>query len=68
MGRQGLRNYCIEPTQDTCICHLDVRCGGIIAAEDNCPEHGDGAAVPIILKTHFHPVRGLLLPVGTMIA
>lgn len=68
MGRLGLRNYCIEPTRDDCICETDPRCGGIVTTRDDCPEHGEGVAVPVIIKTHFHPVKGFLLPVGTLIA
>lgn len=58
MSRQLLKNFCVEPTRNDCTCTRDIRCGGIILASLDCPEHGMPGPVSDVMKTHFHPIQG----------
>lgn len=64
MGRVGLKNYCIEPTRRDCVCIKRLGCGGIAEPLGECPEHGIDAALPVLMKTHPHPVQGQAVGTG----
>lgn len=56
MSRYMLKNFCIEPRTRECTCTRDIRCGGIMVAAEDCPEHS--RAISDLMRTHFHPIQG----------
>ena len=58
MSRMMLKNFCVEAVTRACTCTRDIRCGGIMMASLDCPEHGSPGPVSDVMKTHFHPIQG----------
>jgi hypothetical protein len=42
----------LDVTTDHCICDLDPRCGGVIMAHVDCPEHGTDTKPIVPIHSH----------------